>query len=106
MPTDAEWTELCNTDNCSWTWTTLNGVNGYKVQSKMTGYTDKWIFLPAAGCRFGGGLYEVGSFSYYLSSSLDTDYPHCAYDVRFGSGNVYRHYDSRCYGLSVRPVSE
>ena len=32
MPTDAEWTELC--EQCTWTWTTQNGVNGYKVKSK------------------------------------------------------------------------
>ena len=51
MPTDEEWQELCNTDNCSWTWTTIDGVNGYKVQSKKSGYSDKWIFLPAAGYR-------------------------------------------------------
>ena len=35
MPTDAEWSELRNTDNCSWTWTSIDGVNGYKVQSRM-----------------------------------------------------------------------
>ena len=46
MPTDAEWQELI--DNCIWTWITINKVEGYKVQSKKTGYTDNWIFLPAA----------------------------------------------------------
>ena len=107
MPTDAEWTELRNTDNCSWTWTTIDGVNGYKVQSKKSGYTDNWIFLPAAGCRYDADLDYVGSFGYYWSSSLNTDYPYAAWVVFFGSDYVGGyHYDSRYWGQSVRPVSE
>ncbi|MBR5532185.1 MAG: T9SS C-terminal target domain-containing protein, partial [Bacteroidales bacterium] len=37
MPTKAEQDELRNTDNCTWEWTTLNGVEGYKVISKKNG---------------------------------------------------------------------
>ena len=47
MPTDAEWMELKN--NCTWTWTTQNGINGYKVTSNKNGAS---IFLPAAGYRY------------------------------------------------------
>ena len=54
MPTDAELTEL--REQCTWTWTTQDGVNGYKVTSKTSGYTDKSIFLPAAGYRFENSL--------------------------------------------------
>ena len=104
MPTDAEWKELI--DNCTWTWTTLNGVNGYIVQSKKAGYTDNWIFLPAAGYRYRDGLDNVGSYGFYWSSSLYAGYPYCAYLVNFYSGDVYRNRSSRYYGLSVRPVSE
>ena len=106
MPTDAEWTELRNTSNCSWTWTTINGVNGYKVQSKKSGYTDNWIFLPAAGYRLDTILYYVGSDGGYWSSSLYTYNPHYAWYVCFYSGNVSRGSYDRYYGLSVRPVSE
>ena len=106
LPTDEEWTELRNTENCSWTWTSIDGVNGYKVQSKKSGYTDKWIFLPAAGCRDDGYLSDVGSVGYYWSSSLDTDDPDCAYGMIFDSGYFYRLSDDRYGGLSVRPVSE
>ena len=106
MPTDAEWTELRNTDNCSWTWTTIDGVNGYKVQSKKSGYTDNWIFLPAAGYRIDTYFYNVGSNGDYWSSSLNTAYPDRAWGVYFYSDGVYRYDDYRCYGLSVRPVSE
>ena len=35
MPTKAEQDELYN--NCTWEWTTQNGVNGYKVTSKING---------------------------------------------------------------------
>ena len=103
-PTDAEWTELKN--SCTWTWTTQNGVNGYKVTSKKTGYTDKFIFLPAAGLR-NDNLRNVGSYGFYWSSSLYTDDPGYAWDEHFYSGNVYRGtISSRFYGLSVRPVTE
>ena len=107
MPTDAEWTELRNTDNCSWTWTAIDGVNGYKVQSKKPGYTDNWIFLPAAGCRYDDGFYYVRSIGSYWSSSLVTDDPYCAYSMGFDSGNFGRSSGGRRYdGLSVRPVSD
>ncbi len=106
MPTEAEFDELRNTDNCTWTWTTLNGVSGYKVQSKKSGYTDNWIFLPAAGYRSGSSLNDVGSEGRYWSSSQGAA-ADCARQMRlFSSGvNWYTSYNSYRYlGLSVRPV--
>lgn len=101
MPTKAEQDELLN--NCTWTWTTLNGVNGYRVTSKKEGCTDRSIFLPAAGYRDGTRLYYNGSDGYYWSSSLYTSDSRYAYFLRSSSG-LY-HYDcGRSYGLSVRPV--
>ena len=106
MPTIEEWRELLNTDNCSWTWTTINGVNGYKVQSKKPGYTDKWIFLPAAGFpSYSGTLYYVGTCGGYWSSSLNTDNPSRAYYVFFSSDGSGR-FCGRSDPQSVRPVSE
>ena len=108
MPTDMEWMELRKTDNCSWTWTTLGGVNGYKVQSKKTGYTDNWIFLPAAGYRDYDFLNDVGSRGYYWSSKIGT-LPEYAYRMFFSSDYVSSFDDRnryRYYGQSVRPVSE
>ena len=100
MPTDADWTELRT--ECTWTWTTQNGVNGYLV----TGTNQNSIFLPAAGYRYGDGLYHVGSNGFYWSSSLRMDSPSYAWLVYFDSDDVSRYYDSRFFGLSVRPVSE
>ena len=104
MPTDTEWTEL--RDNCTWEWTKLNGVNGRKVTSNKAGYTEKWIFLPAAGDLYDAYLRSAGSLGYYLSSSLSTVNPRLAWDVYFESDGVYRGSGGRCYGQSVRPVYE
>lgn len=106
MPTIAEWEELTNTSNCSWTWTSINGIKGYKVQSKKAGFTNDWIFLPAAGFRSYVYLSDVGSYGDYLSSSLDTDCPHRAYKIYFYSYLVSTLSGYRFHGQSVRPVSE
>ena len=95
MPTDAELTEL--REQCTWTWTSQNGVNGYKVTSKSNGNS---IFLPASG----SSLNNAGSMGFYWSSSLYTDHPWYVLDVDFGSGGVYRGRNRRCCGFSVRPV--
>ena len=100
MPTDAEWTELRN--NCTWTWTTQNGVYGRKVTSNKNG---KSIFLPAAGWC-GTDLYNVGSYGYYWSSSLYTSYPYEAWLVLFNSDTVTRIDLRRYRGRSVRPVTD
>ena len=99
MPTDAEWTEL--REQCTWTWTTQNGVYGRKVTSKTNGNS---IFLPAAGYRHDSSLDDAGSYGGYWSSSLYTDNPNYARSVWFGSGNVNRISSSRSIGRSVRPV--
>lgn len=98
MPTDAEWTELRT--KCTWTWTTINGINGFEVK----GYNGNAIFLPAEGVRCGGRLYGEGVYGDYWSSSLDTNDPCSAWGVYFYSDYVYRNNYFRFYGLSVRPV--
>ena len=101
MPTLDEQNELLN--NCTWTWTTLNGVNGYKV----TGPNGNSIFLPAAGYRYGTEAnYSTGSYGYYRSSSLSSNDSYYACILFFVSGNHdWVGYD-RYLGHSVRPVSE
>jgi len=107
MATDAEWAELRNTDNCTWTWTTLNGVNGYIVQSRKDGYTDKSIFLPASGHYNGVNLDDVGSYGWYWSSSLESDRPIVTCLMFFSSSYFGKGSTAgRCQGLTVRPVSE
>ena len=101
MPTDTELTEL--RENCTWTQTTQEGVNGYKVTSKKNGNT---IFLPAAGYRNNSSLNYAGSRGYYRSSSLNTDAPDYAFELIFRSDRVDRGSYSRNYGLPVRPVCQ
>ena len=103
MPTKAEWQELRG--NCTWTWTTQNGINGYMVTSNKAGYTDKFIFLPAAG-HYGSVSYGVGRDGYYWSSSLYAGYPGNAWYLKFYSGDHYiaKGDDYRCSGQRVRPV--
>ena len=109
MPTIEEWKELRNTENCSWTWTTIDGVNGYKVQSKKFGYTDNWIFLPAAGYRnndLNYGIFDVGNSGEYWSSSLCSEAPYSAYCFYFDSSTFSCGTGDRYALKSVRPVSE
>ena len=100
MPTKAEQDELRT--KCKWVWTTLNGVNGYKV----IGPNGNSIFLPAAGCMGGGTLYGAGSDGSFWSSSLSADDPHYAYGVLFGSDYVGWDGYYRVDGRSVRPVCQ
>lgn len=101
MPTIDELIEL--EQKCSWTWTTRNGVEGYKVSRNGNS-----IFLPAAGYRDYSSLYEASWEGYYWSSSLYADGLEDASEdagcVDVASGSVDWGYDSRCYGLPVRPV--
>ena len=100
MPTTEEQDELRN--NCSWEWTTQNGVYGRKV----TGPNGNSIFLPAAGCRGDSSLYDAGSYGYYWSSSLGTYYSYTACYLYFDSDYVVWSYNNRFVGFTVRPVCQ
>ena len=106
MPTKAEWQELY--DNCTWTWTTQNGIKGYKVTSNKAGYTDKFIFLPAAGYRDISALDGVPPHGLYWSSSLYENYSDGAWGLFFCSDFCFLDtgigYGARSGGRSVRPV--
>jgi hypothetical protein len=101
MPTYKEIDELIKTSYTTWTWTTQNGVNGYKVTSKINGNS---IFLPAAGNRYDFSVLNVGSGGYYWSSSLDTSDSSNAYFLYFNSDNVSKSNYRRYYGRTIRPV--
>ena len=79
----------------------------WNATGEPVGYlpSDVHLFLPAAGYRTGTSLYAAGSLGGYWSSSLRTDNPGDAYDMDFTSGGVSpQDYNSRYYGLTVRPV--
>ena len=99
MPTKAEQDEL--REQCTWTWTTQNGVNGYKV----VGTNGNFIFLPAAGLRYNTMLGYVGSDAYYWSSVLGISRHDGACIVYFTYKSVEWYDDGiRHNGFSVRPV--
>ncbi len=100
MPTKDEVYELIN--NCTTEWTTLSGVNGYKV----TGPNGNSIFLPAAGWRNGTSLDDTGEYGLYWSSTPHESNTSSAYNLYFNVGDFVRDWDNRDYGQSVRPVSE
>jgi len=105
MPTKDEYQELI--DNCTCTWTSNYngaGVAGRVFTSKKAGYTDKSIFLPAAGYGGSSGLNDAGSYGDYWSSTFSHYY--YARSLNFYSDDVFTNTNFRDDGFSVRPVSE
>lgn len=109
MPTDPEWVALKN--QCSWEWTTMNGVKGCLCTSNTTGNT---LFFPAAGCYWcnsnsGGKVSFSSGRGNYWSSSLycEQNYSYDAWMVElYTSVLVHFYYPMRSYGQSVRAVIE
>lgn len=98
MPTIDEIKELL--DNCTWTWTTQDGKNGYQVD----GPNGNSIFLPAAGYREGSGLRAAGRWGTYWLSSLSRTNSDRALNLSFDSGVHYLSNNDRFIGFTVRPV--
>ena len=96
MPTKAEQDELRT--ECIWTWVTQNGVNGYKVSSKVNGNS---IFLPAAGYKAGNSVYTTNGL--YWSSNI-TSNPEIANFMGFDSNSSGSEVLQRYDGLNIRPV--
>lgn len=95
-PTSRQIYELL--DNCSYEWTTQNGVKGGKFKGPNGGV----IFLPAAGYRFNGEFYEVGSWGAYWTSSPFSDGG--PYGIRFNSSTAHGWGVGNGTEQSVRPV--
>ena len=101
MPTEAEFRELLN--KCTWTWTTRNGVSGYKVTSNKNGNS---IFLPAAGHRLETSRGDAGIWGCYWNSTPSEDDTRGSYILIFNSGYHDTDWGGRYYGRTVRPVAE
>lgn len=105
MPTASEWKELLSPANTTMTWTYIGNTPGYKIQSKKAGYTDNWIFLPAAGERTLNFLTFERSACYYWSSSISPTTPDNAYNVYMTESDISdARFAWRCYGYPIRPV--
>ena len=98
IPTKAEMKELL--DNCSWTWTSLNGVNGAQV----TGPNGNKIFFPAAGFYTGTTLNSEGEVVATWSSTPTYMSTYSADLLVFMTNNYEIDAFGREDGLTIRPV--
>ncbi|MBR5982860.1 MAG: InlB B-repeat-containing protein [Bacteroidales bacterium] len=98
MPTRSEMEELI--DNCTFEWTTQNGVKG----AIFTSTNGNSIFLPAAGNRNGSSLNLNDTEGHYMSSNLNEINTSFYNGLKFSSDihEIYGGY--RYIGRSVRPV--
>ncbi len=113
IPSAAEVSELTNLDNTIWTWygignSEFGGVAGFKVQSKKPGYTDNYIFLPAAG-RYYGGEFDFAGMggSYWYNTLYGFEFCYSYSAGVFGLNeepDKARGFSTRAQGFSVRPV--
>lgn len=95
MPTKEECMELF--EKCEWKETTLNGVKGYRVTSKVRGYTSNSIFLPCTSVFVllfdDGNYYDTGC---YMTSELGEFTTECValyfYPVSSGGSDDKRTY--------------
>lgn len=108
MPTYRELYDLCHS-KCDWTWSSMNGVNGYIVCGRGS-YASNSIFLPCAGYGSGTSLRDSGLYGRYWSSVLRGG-NYYTWHLYFYSGN-YNTTDGRgrdksylrYLGQSIRPV--
>ena len=103
LATKAEWDELL--DLCSWKWTSVDGNQGYLVTSKVKGFTDRSIFLPAAGWLQDGRLEQVSTYASYWSATEGVQPGNsAAYGFNFQRGHTEWHSENRYSEQSVRLV--
>lgn len=102
MPTAKEAQELY--DYCKWTWTTQNGIPGYKVM----GINGNSIFLPAVGSIGWDKSYDLGEEGVFWTSSLsgpDFIYSNSPVFLRLIEKDIaFNIVTQRCWGFSVRAV--
>lgn len=100
MPSKEQQDELLS--QCTWQWTTSNGVKGYKVTSRSNGAT---IFFPAAGYYDSGTLYSTEKMGYYWSRTLSADKSYEAWYFYFYQSSALQAFaGNRLSGYTVRAV--
>ncbi len=114
IPTKEEVVELF--ENCECLWTSINGVEGIKLTSKINGNS---IFIPAAGYKYLSlptkaeieGQYWISTssnkknadFFFFFSSMIPT---YISEDKAPGKAIIGLIDDKRATGRSIRPVTE
>ncbi len=103
MPSREEFDELIQ--NCTWTWTTQNEVNGFLVTSNKSGYSDRSIFLPAAGLRSLSELRLSGDIGFYWTTTPSEHFSEsaCFLYITTGFKSLYES-AARNQAHTIRPV--
>lgn len=100
IPSFDQMEELAN--NCTHTWTSMNGVKGRKIIGPNGGT----IFIPAAGGHWEGSVDRTDIEANYWSSAQYPSNPHSAYRLYFNSSKLnWISWSSRDDGYPVRPVT-
>lgn len=104
MPYPIDWTEL--SEQCGWTYVTINGINGWLIRSKKNPDDNKKvIFIPFAG-YYSGASKRGNNSGYYWTRALSNNYYDqdramyyslSSYSYGLGTGD-------RCCGETIRPV--
>ncbi len=109
LPTAKEFQEL--RDSCEWEWTSLNGVKGFKITSKVTGFTEQSIFLPAAGYKSGSKLFNSDPTVTYWTNTLYSKWPYFTYCITYHfdedkdiNSSIYIGNSGRYIGRPIRAV--
>ena len=110
VPSPEDFEELV--ENCTAVWVVIPNLgSGVRFTSKVPGYQTQSVFLPAAG-YMGDSFTGAGQEGAYWSSSVRADNPLYARSMDFvytesrkelrifGNSGI----NSRCMGLSIRPV--
>jgi len=100
VPTQNEWSELCQETYCTWDWMEIDGTNGYMVTSKINGNS---IFLPVTGMS--PYMYGRDNEGCYWSNELGPFTPMTAMWANFGETfHTAASTSARYQGLAIRPV--
>ena len=103
IPTEEDWAELKT--KCTWSWTgNYNGTGAKGII--VTATNGNSIFLPAAGFWSNSSLKLSGSRGYYWSSAIYFEQTYNAWYLIFDSGDTVLGGMWRCFGHSIRPVTE
>ncbi len=86
---------------CDWEWTTVNGVNGYKVKSRKN---NNYIFLPTAGFRRDLHYLNKGEEGLYWSRTFDSRGIIFASSLNFKADSISCSFNHRYLGFSIRPI--
>lgn len=107
MPSRKEWQELFN--NSDKLWTSINGVDGAKFTSKITGNS---IFIPAAGNKYDGQATHQGTncmywtpeeYDYFDNTGWNNECRNYRVDIS-STYNGTEGYEYPEVGFTIRPV--